>query len=139
VVRGSIASVPRGQYEAVSALSLSPTRGMFKVIIPQAWALMIPSLSNLLVQLLKGTAIVYLITLNDLYFQIENLRKVTGTWFAYGVGLISYFVIALVLVAVMNALETHAKHKLGKGPSVRESWRSLFGLHKVEPVAGQVI
>src|SRR5690625_2458128 len=55
VVRGSIGSVPQGQYEAVSALSLSPVRGMFRIIIPQAWALMIPSLSNLLIQLLKGT------------------------------------------------------------------------------------
>src|SRR5699024_4517039 len=68
VVRGSIASVPKGQYEAVSALSLNPVRGMFRVIIPQAWALMIPSLSNLLIQLLKGSAIVNMITLTDLYF-----------------------------------------------------------------------
>src|SRR5699024_9291389 len=35
--------VPTGQYEAISALSISPVRGMFRIIIPQAWALMIPS------------------------------------------------------------------------------------------------
>src|SRR5699024_11331717 len=93
VVRGSIGSVPTGQYEAISALSLRPVRGMFRIIIPQAWALMIPSLSNLLIQLLKGTAIVNLISLADLYFQIGKMRAVTGTWFALLFGLQAYYVI----------------------------------------------
>src|SRR5699024_7479780 len=37
VGRGSIGSVPTGECEAISALSLSPVRGMFRIIIPQAW------------------------------------------------------------------------------------------------------
>lgn len=126
VVRGSIESVPRGQYEAIEALSLSPARGMFRIIIPQAWALMIPSLSNLLIQLLKGTAIVNMITLTDLYFQVEQLRMVTGTWFAFLFGLLAYFLIAWVLVVFMNALEIRAKHRIGRGPSLRDSLGSLL-------------
>jgi polar amino acid transport system permease protein len=121
VVRGSIASVPPGQYEAVSALSISPTRGMFRVIFPQAWALMLPSLGNLLIQLLKGTAVVLAITIQDLFYQIEELRKQTGTWYAFIVGLLLYFVIAWVLIQIMNALEIHAKHTIGRGPSIKES------------------
>ncbi|MFC7463242.1 ectoine/hydroxyectoine ABC transporter permease subunit EhuC [Brachybacterium sp. GCM10030252] len=126
VVRGSIGSVPKGQYEAISALSLSPVRGMFRVIIPQAWALMIPSLSNLWIQLLKGTAIVYAITLYDLYYQVDRLRQTTGTWYAFGFALLAYFVIAWVLVMIMNALEIDAKHRIGRGPSLTHSLGSLF-------------
>lgn len=125
VVRGSIGSVPAGQYEAISALSLSPLRGMFRIIIPQAWALMIPSLSNLLIQLLKGTAIVNMIALADLFFQIEQMRAVTGTWFAFLVGLLAYFVLAWGCVVVMNALEIRAKHRIGRGPSLAESMGRL--------------
>ena len=126
VVRGSINSVPKGQYEAISALSLSPVRGMFRVVIPQAWALMIPSLSNLWIQLLKGSAIVGSVTLYDLFFQIEQIRDRTGTWFAYLFALVAYFLIAWVIVILMNGLEIRAKHRIGRGPAMREAWRSLF-------------
>jgi len=126
VVRGSIGSVPKGQYEAVSALSLSPMRGMFRVVIPQAWALMIPSLSNLWIQLLKGSAIVNTVLLYDLFFQVEQLRQRSGTWFAYLFALVAYYLIAWVIVIVMNGLEVRAKHKIGRGPALSESWRSLF-------------
>lgn len=126
VVRGSIGSVPKGQYEAISALSLSPVRGMFRVIIPQAWALMIPSLSNLWIQLLKGSAIVSTVLLYDLYFRIGQIRDQTGTWFAFLFALLAYYLIAWVIVIIMNALEVQAKHKIGRGPALSASWGTLF-------------
>ena len=126
VVRGSIGSVAKGQYEAISALSLSPVRGLFRVIIPQAWALMIPSLSNLWIQLLKGSAIVYTVTLYDLFFQVEQVRKQTGTWFAFLFALLAYYLIAWVIVIIMNALEVRAKHKIGRGPALSKSLGSLL-------------
>ncbi|WEG09558.1 ectoine/hydroxyectoine ABC transporter permease subunit EhuC [Microbacterium horticulturae] len=135
VVRGSINSVPRGQWEATTALSMSATQRMFRVIFPQAWALMIPSLTNLLIQLLKATAIVSFITLADLTHWIDKLRIGTGsTYFAYGIGLVLYFVIAYALTLLMNALEVHAKHKIGRGQSLREvlSFRTR---PPVDPVA----
>ncbi len=120
VVRGSINSVPTGQWEATTALSMSPAQRMWRVIFPQAWALMIPSLNNLLIQLLKGTAIVSFITLTDLTYATDKLRNSTDTFFAYGVGLVLYFLIAYLLTLGMNALEVHAKHKLGRGDSLRQ-------------------
>ncbi len=121
VVRGSIESVPKGQWEATTALSMSPAHRMRRIIFPQAWALMIPSLASLLVHLLKGTAIVSFITLNDFTFHLDQLRRQTDTFFAYaGVGLVGYFILALVLTLGMNTLEARAKHRLGRGPSLRE-------------------
>ncbi|QPZ38981.1 ectoine/hydroxyectoine ABC transporter permease subunit EhuC [Paramicrobacterium chengjingii] len=121
VVRGSINSVPSGQWEATTALSLSRSQRMWRIIFPQAWALMIPSLTNLLIQLLKGTAIVSFITLTDLTYATDKLRNSSDTFFAYGVSLIIYFLIAYVLTLVMNALEVQAKHKLGRGESLKEA------------------
>lgn len=121
VVRGSIASVSRGQWEATTALSMSPVHRMRRVIFPQAWALMIPSLASLMVHLLKGTAIVSVILLQDFTFHLDQLRRVTDTTWAYAVvGLVGYFVLALLLQLFMNALEARAKHRLGRGPSLRE-------------------
>lgn len=121
VVRGSINAVAAGQWEATWALSMGPVHRMRRVIFPQAWALMIPSLTNYLVHLLKGTAIVSFITMHDLTFQVDQLRRSTGTFFAYGVvGLLGYFVVAYLLTLGMNALEIRAKHRLGRGQSLRE-------------------
>lgn len=114
VVRGSINSVPAGQWEATTALSMTRTQRMWRVIFPQAWALMIPSLNNLLIQLLKGTAVVYTITIVDLTAVFNKLRQETSVYFAYGIALIVYFVLAYLLTLFMNGLEKRAVHKLGR-------------------------
>ncbi|MPV38280.1 ectoine/hydroxyectoine ABC transporter permease subunit EhuC [Georgenia subflava] len=120
VVRGAINSVPKGQWEATTALSMSPARTMVKIIWPQAWAIMIPSLSNLLVMLLKGTAVAYIILMHDLTFVTERLRQATNdTFFSYGVGMVIYFLIAYCLVLIANALEIRAKRRLGQAPPKR--------------------
>jgi len=125
VVRGAIASVPRPQWEAATALNFGYWQRLRRVIFPQAWAEMIPSLTNLLIQLLKGTALASYILLQDLTFEIEQLRQSTGdTLFAFGIGLILYFVLGYVLTLFMNALEVRAKSRLGTGPSMRE----IFGV-----------
>ncbi|MGO2111736.1 MAG: ectoine/hydroxyectoine ABC transporter permease subunit EhuC [Pseudoclavibacter sp.] len=115
VVRGSINSVPKGQWEATTALSMSQAGRMVRVIFPQAWALMIPSLCNLLIHLLKGTAVVYLITIVDLTAELNRLRIDTDVFFAYTLGLLLYFGLAYLLTLGMNALEARAKRKLGQG------------------------
>lgn len=120
-VRSAITSVPSGQWEATVALSMSWPHKIRRIIFPQAWALMIPSLTNLLVHLLKGSAIVYLVQLNEFTFELNLLRRDTNTFFAYGlVGLVGYFVFALVLTQLMRLLEARAKHRLGRGPSLKE-------------------
>nr|WP_255727321.1 MULTISPECIES: amino acid ABC transporter permease [unclassified Nesterenkonia] len=120
-VRASMTSVASGQWEATVALSMSWTHKIRRVIFPQAWALMIPSLANLLVHLLKGSAIVYIVGLNDFNFELDQLRRVTSAWFSYAfVGLIGYFAFALALTQGMRLLEIRAKHRLGQGLSMRE-------------------
>ncbi|MEU1985657.1 ectoine/hydroxyectoine ABC transporter permease subunit EhuC [Nocardia sp. NPDC019395] len=124
VVRGALNSVPKAQAEAAVALGFSPWQRLRRVLFPQAWALMLPPLANLLVHLLKGTAVASYITLQDLTFEIGKLRQSTGdTLFAFGIGLLIYFVIAYLLSLGMNLLEARAKHKLGRGPSMREVLR----------------
>src|SRR5690606_2029628 len=121
VVRGSLNAVPTSQWEATFALSFTRTQRMWRIIWPQAWVIMIPSLNNLLIQLLKGTAIVGFVTLVDLTVEINKLRVDTDVFFAYTVGLIIYFLLAYAFTLLMNMLEVRAKHKLGQGQSLRES------------------
>ena len=127
VVRGSIESVPTGQWEAATALNLAWPHKVRRVIFPQAWALMIPQLANLLIQLLKGSALAFYITLHDVYWWIDELQRDTrDTFFSYGIGLVIYFVIAYILTWGMNWLEERAKRRLGRG--TRPRLRDVFGL-----------
>lgn len=120
-VRASLTSVPQGQWEATVALSMSWPHKIRRVIFPQAWALMLPSLTNLWVHLLKGSSIVYIIGMSEFTFELLQLRRTTDWFFALAVvGLLVYFLIALVLTQLMRLLEARAKHKLGLGPSLKE-------------------
>ncbi|MFF3031405.1 ectoine/hydroxyectoine ABC transporter permease subunit EhuC [Streptomyces rubiginosohelvolus] len=125
VVRGAINSVPRGQYEAAIALNLSPTRRLWKVILPQAWVQMIPSFTNLLIQLLKATPLLWLISAADLMTVVQQLRDRTGeTVTAYLTLLAAYFVLAYALTMLMNLLERSAKRRLGLDTGAKSLFKS---------------
>lgn len=74
IVRGAIQSVPKGQYEAAVALNLSPGDRLRQVILPQAVPIILPPYGNLTIEVLKGTALVSLITLSDLAFETQKIR-----------------------------------------------------------------
>jgi polar amino acid transport system permease protein len=117
VVRGAIRAVPRGQYEAAIALSLSPFDRMRRVILPQAWVGMIPPFGNLFIELLKGSALVSLIMVNDLTFVAQGLRQLEGnTVLIYVMVLVMYFVLAYLITMGMRLLEVRAKAALGQKP-----------------------
>ena len=117
VVRGSINAVDKGQWEGSTALNMSPLTRMRRVIWPQAWALMLSGYNNLLVMLIKGTAAVTVISLQDFGYQIDELRKETSTIFAYAIGFIVYFVVAWLLAKLLRWLEVRARRRLGWGAS----------------------
>ena len=74
VVRAGIQSVPRGQTEAAIALNLTPRDRLRHVILPQAVVLMIPPYGNLNIEVMKGTSLASLVTVNELTFEGQNLR-----------------------------------------------------------------
>lgn len=116
LVRGAILSVPRGQWEAALALNMSPAKRMRRVILPQALLIMLPPWGNLLIELLKGTALVALIAVADLMFQA---KQINGTTFlsaqTFGTALIIYYVLArFVITPLMRWLERFMTRKLGR-------------------------
>ena len=114
VVRGAIRSVATGQYEAAVALNFSPRYTLWHVVLPQALVEMMPPFGNLVVQNLKDTALVSLITLADLTFRAQNLRNLTlDSVPIYSLTLIIYFVLALLFIAVMRWLERVIANRVG--------------------------
>ncbi|MDT0475588.1 ectoine/hydroxyectoine ABC transporter permease subunit EhuC [Streptomyces sp. DSM 41014] len=115
VVRGALQSVPAAQREAAVALSFSPWQRLRKVILPQAVPEMMPTFNNLLIELLKGTALASLLSIGELTFEAKLARLSTGeSAQVYGIILVMYFVIAFVVTRVMRLLERRAKASVGR-------------------------
>ncbi len=72
VVRGGLAAIPKGQYEAAEALGLSYWKSMGLIILPQALKLVIPGIVNTFIALFKDTTLVLIIGLFDLLAIIQQ-------------------------------------------------------------------
>jgi polar amino acid transport system permease protein len=108
VVRGAILTVPKEQHEAGVALNLTRRQSLRHIILPQAFVVMLPTFGNNAIELLKGTAVVSLISLADLTFQAQVVRAQTGsTAFPFLTILVIYFVFALVISFGVRGLERH--------------------------------
>ncbi|WP_292597233.1 amino acid ABC transporter permease [Mesorhizobium sp.] len=116
VVRGAILSVPRGQWEAALALNMSTAKRMQRVILPQALLIMLPPWGNLLIELLKGTALVALITVADLTFQVKQINTTTYlSAQSFGTALIVYYIIARFMITPsVRWLEGFMMRKTGR-------------------------
>lgn len=116
LVQGAIRSVPRGQWEAAYALSMSPAKRMRRIIIPQALVIMLPAWGNLVIELLKSTALVALIAVPDLMFEAKQMNSSTylSTW-TFGTALFIYYIFARFLITpAMRSLEHVMARRMGR-------------------------
>ncbi|MES9870453.1 MAG: amino acid ABC transporter permease [Sedimenticola sp.] len=72
VVRGGLAAIPKGQYEAAESLGLSYWKMMGLIILPQALKLVIPGIVNTFIALFKDTTLVLIIGLFDLLGMVQT-------------------------------------------------------------------
>lgn len=109
VVRSAIAAVPAGQWEAGRALNLGERRILLRIVLPQALPMMLPPAGNLLIELMKNTALASLITLSELTFATQVQRAATlETVPLFALTLLIYFLVAQALLAGMRRLERGA-------------------------------
>lgn len=107
VVRGAIQATPKEQIEATVALNMTPMLRLRRVIIPQAMVRILPPFGNLIIELLKATSLVSLITLGDITLQALTLRQTVGrTAEVFTLLLLIYFLIAYPLTVGIRWIES---------------------------------
>jgi len=121
IVRGAVQSVPRPQVEGAIALNLTPRQRMLRVVLPQAVVEMLPSFNNLFIQLLKSTALLYFITVPEIFRQGDVLRPAFGSELGtiYLIELVLYLLLAIVITLGMKWLERVLGRRVGREPSTR--------------------
>lgn len=120
IVRGAIQSVPKGQYEASIALNLSEGDRLRQVILPQAIPIILPPYGNLSIEVLKGTALVSLITLSDLTFRTQQIRAnnvissdPVALPILYFNTLIIYLILSQIVAYLFKIAERRSARKFG--------------------------
>jgi polar amino acid transport system permease protein len=112
--------VPRGQWEASTALNMTRPQMLRRIILPQAFLTMVPPWGNLFIELLKSTALVSLITLGDLAFRAQQMNQTTmRTIPIFTLVLLIYLAISLVITIGMRLLEGWLGEGLARGRGAR--------------------
>lgn len=80
VIRGGLAALPRGQYEAADSLGLDYAQSMRLIVMPQALKISIPGIVNVAVGLFKDTTLVSVISMFDLVGMIRGPILASTEW-----------------------------------------------------------
>jgi general L-amino acid transport system permease protein len=96
IIRGGLAALPKGQYEAADALGLDYWQAMRLIIMPQALKISIPNIVNNFISLFKDTTLVAIIALLDPIGLVTSIRSDSNwngiVWELYGFVALIFFV-----------------------------------------------
>ncbi|MDU9391721.1 ABC transporter permease [Pseudomonas japonica] len=109
VFRGALLAIPKGHREAGLALGLSKGRIFSKLILPQMWRIALPGLGNLFMILMKDTALVSVIGLEEIMRQSQNGVTTTKEPFTfYMVAAMIYLGLTVLAMTGMHFMEKRA-------------------------------
>ncbi|MDU8545455.1 MULTISPECIES: ABC transporter permease [Pseudomonas syringae group] len=109
VFRGAILAIPKGHREAGLALGMSRPRILFKLVLPQMWRIALPGLGNLFMILMKDTALVSVIGLEEIMRHAQIAVGFTKQAFTfYMVAAFMYLGLTVLAMAGMYFLEKRA-------------------------------
>ncbi|MGP4021635.1 amino acid ABC transporter permease [Saccharopolyspora sp. 5N708] len=108
-IRAGVQAVPRGQVEAARSLGMSPTRTMLTVVMPQAFRIILPPLTNELILLTKDSSLIYLLGLADTQYELAKFGRAALNEYASLTPLLvaglCYLIITIPLSRVSDLLE----------------------------------
>ncbi|RSJ75848.1 L-cystine transport system permease protein TcyL [Streptococcus cristatus] len=99
ILRSAILTVDRGQLEAAQAIGLTDFQAYRRIVFPQALRSALPNLANLVINLVKGTSLVFVMTVKD----ITALAKVEASHsYQYSESYLVIFVIYLIICGLIQ-------------------------------------
>ncbi|MFB6348370.1 ABC transporter permease [Moraxella sp. ZJ142] len=98
VFRMAIQDIPKGQWESAQSIGMTPFQTLRRIILPQMWMVALPGLGNLALVLLKDTALVSLIGLQDLMYYSQRAAQSTQKAFTF------YLAAAFIYLALTSVV-----------------------------------
>lgn len=112
IIRGGILSVDAGQLEAAKALGLPAWRRSVGIVLPQALRAILPPAFNEIISLVKGTSIVYVLALGDLFYTAQIIYSRTNE-------VIPMLMVAtiwyIVITTALNIVQYYVERRVARG------------------------
>lgn len=99
ILRSAILTVDKGQLEAAQAIGLTNRQAYIRIVFPQALHAALPNLCNLVINLVKGTSLVFVMTIKD----ITAIAKVEASYgYQYFESYLVIFILYIVICGVIQ-------------------------------------
>ena len=105
IYRGGIESMPKGQYEAAQILGYSKAQTFMRIILPQVIKIILPSITNETITLVKDTSLAFTIGIMEMFTISKALAASQTTMLPYVFAGISYYVFNLIVAFLLELLE----------------------------------
>ena len=106
VIRGGLQAIPKGQVEAAATLGLSYWQTQFKIVLPQALAMVVPGIMNNFISIFKDTSLVTIVSLYELTGALGLALNSDADWRPYKIE--GYLFIALIYFTFCFAMSRYS-------------------------------
>ena len=109
ILRSAILTVDKGQLEAAQAIGFTNRQAYIRIVFPQALRSALPNLCNLVINLVKGTSLVFVMTIKD----ITAIAKVEASYgYQYFESYLVIFILYIVICGVIQWGFNHLEKRL---------------------------
>ena len=113
ILRGAFAAVKKGQFDAAKSIGMTNLQVIRRVLLPQAWPISLPMFSNLLISLVKASALASMVSVVDVFAAAKITAQQNYRFLeAYVAVAIIYWLISLVIEKGAQLLENRLLRKL---------------------------
>ena len=113
IYRGGLESIPRGQWEAAQVLGYTRSQTFFKIILPQVIRVILPSITNEVITLIKDTSLAMVIAYAEMFTLAKRMVAAEGNILPYVAAAGFYYIFNLLVVWVMGSLEKKLDYNKG--------------------------
>lgn len=105
IYRSGIEAIPKGQYEAATILGYSRAQTFFKIILPQVIKIILPSVTNEIITLVKDTSLAYSLSYMEMFSMAKQIAARETTLMPFAISAVFYYVFNLLVTVIMEKLE----------------------------------
>ena len=109
IIRSALLTVDKGQLEAAQAIGLTTRQAYLRIVFPQALKAALPNLCNLVINIVKGTSLVFVMTIKD----ITAIARVEAAYgYQYFESYFVIFILYLIICGIIQVLFNVGERKL---------------------------
>lgn len=105
IYRSGIESISKGQYEASQLLGYSKPQTFFKIVLPQVVKIVLPSVTNEVITLVKDTSLVYSVSYIEMFAMAKQIAAAQTTVIPFFIAGAFYYIFNFVVAWVMENFE----------------------------------